>query len=124
MLLLFVGTVNILYGIGAISDAKVFVGDTRYIFTNLHTMGWVLVLLGLIQLTGGFSLLSGHAWGRIIGMTAGMLGALGALLSIGGNDPWWSLAVFALCIYIVHGIAVYGEDADVATAQRDRVARP
>jgi hypothetical protein len=109
ILLMFVGTINIIYGIGALDDANVFVNDTRYIFTNLHTMGWVLIILGIIQLTAGFSLMAGRTYGRVIGVAAGSLGALGALLSIGGNDPWWSLCVFVLCIYVVHGIVVYGE---------------
>jgi hypothetical protein len=109
ILLMFVGTINIIYGIGALDDANVFVNDTRYIFTNLHTMGWVLIILGVIQLTAGFSLMAGRTYGRVIGVAAGTLGALGALLSIGGNDPWWSLCVFVLCIYVVHGIVVYGE---------------
>jgi hypothetical protein len=26
------------------------------------------------------------------------------------HHPWWSLAVFFLCIYIVHGISIYTED--------------
>jgi hypothetical protein len=110
VLLLVVGTINILYGIGALDDANVFVDDTRFILSNLNTLGWVLIILGVLQLTGGFSLLSGNTYGRVIGVVAGTLGAIGALLSIGGNYPWWSLAVFALCVYIVHGIFVYGED--------------
>ena len=35
--LLIVGTLNILYGIGAVADAHWWVNDTRYILTNLHT---------------------------------------------------------------------------------------
>ena len=46
----------------------------------------------------------------MIGIVGASLGAIGALFSIGGNNPWWSLAVFALCIYIIQGIAVLGED--------------
>ena len=60
ILLLIVGTLNIIYGIGAVSDANFYVNDTRYIFTNLHAMGWVLIILGIIQLTGGFSLMAGN----------------------------------------------------------------
>jgi len=110
VLLLVAGTINILYGIGALDDANVFVGDSRFILSNLNTLGWVLIVLGLLQLTGGFSLLSGNTYGRVIGIIAGTLGAIGALLSIGGNYPWWSLAVFALCVYVVHGIFVYGDE--------------
>ena len=110
IVLLIVGTLNIIYGIGALDDANIFVNDTRYILTNLNTLGWVLIVLGVIQLTGGFSLLAGNTYGRVIGIIGGSLGAIGALLSIGGAYPWWSLAIFALCVWVVYGIIVFGED--------------
>ena len=110
ILLLIAGTLNIIYGIGALDSANIFVNDTRYIFTNLSTMGWVLIVLGVIQLTGGFSLIAGNTYGRVIGIIGGTLGAIGALLSIGGSNPWWSLAIFFLCVWIVYGIMILGED--------------
>jgi hypothetical protein len=113
-LLLLAGTLNIIYGIGALDDANIFTDDRRYIFTNLNTLGWVLIILGAIQLVGGISLMSGNALGRVIGIVGAGLGAIGALLSIGGSYPWWSLAIFFLCIYIIHGIIVFGEDERVA----------
>ena len=113
-LLLLAGTLNIIYGIGALDDANIFVNDKRYIFTDLNTMGWVLIVLGVIQLTGGLSLISGNTYGRVIGVTAAGLGAIGALLSIGGAYPWWSLGIFFLCVYVLYGILVFGEDETVA----------
>ncbi len=110
ILLLIVGTINIIYGIGALDDANIFVNDQRFVLTNLNTLGWVLIILGVIQLTAGFSLMAGNVYGRVLGIIAGSLGAIGALFSIGGNYPWWSLGVFALCVYVVHGIIVFGED--------------
>jgi len=114
VMLLIVGTLNIIYGIGALDDANIFTNDTRYILTNLNTLGWVLIILGVIQLTGGFSLMAGNAYGRVIGIIGGSLGAIAALLSIGGAYPWWSLGIFVLCIYVVHGIVVFGEDEAAA----------
>jgi hypothetical protein len=107
---LIAGTLNIVYGIGALDSANIYANDTRYIFTNLNTMGWVLIVLGILQLTGGFSLLAGNTYGRVIGIVGASLGAIGALFSIGGQNPWWSLAVFALCVWILQGILVLGED--------------
>jgi hypothetical protein len=63
----------------------------------------------------GRALFAGNTYGRVIGIIGASLGAIGALLSTGGSYPWWSLAIFALCVYIVHGIFVYGEE--------DRAAR-
>jgi len=110
VLLLIAGTLNIIYGIGALSDANIFHNGQRYVFSNLNTLGWTLLVLGLLQLTGGFSLWAGNTYGRVLGVIAAGLGAIGALLSVSGPNPWWSLGVFALCVYILHGILVLGQD--------------
>jgi hypothetical protein len=115
VLLLIVGTINIVYGIGALDDAHIFVNDKRFILDDLNTLGWVLIVLGVIQLTGGFSLAAGNTYGRVIGIVGASLGAIGALFSIGGSDPWWSLAVFALCVYVLQGLIVFGEDERAST---------
>jgi len=109
-LLLIVGSMNVLYGFGALDGANVFVNQQRFILTNLNTLGWVLIILGIIQLAGGVSLIAGNTYGRVIAIVAGSLGAIGALLSIGGSNPWWSLCVFALCVLVVHGVIIYGEE--------------
>ncbi len=112
IVLVIIGTLNIIYGIGALDDANLFANDTRYILDNLNTLGWVLIILGVIQLAGGFSLAANNEFGRVIGIIAGSLGAIGALLSIGGRYPFWSLAIFALCVIVVHGIVVYGKEEE------------
>ena len=113
-LLLFVGTLNIFYGIGALSNAHVYAGETRLVFENLNTYGWVLLILAAIQLTGGASLLAGNTYGRVIGIIAASLGALSNLTSIGGSNPWWRLGAFVLCVYILYGLIVFGQDVKEA----------
>jgi hypothetical protein len=110
ILLLMAGTINIIYGFGAVGDAHFFTDSgSHYVFSSLHGWGWVTVILGVIQLTAGFSLFAGGTYGRVIGIVAATLGAIGALLSIGGAYPFWSLGVFAICIIVIHGLAVLGE---------------
>jgi hypothetical protein len=110
ILLMIAGTLNIIYGIAAVSDAHFYTSaGTHYVFSSLHTWGWITVILGVIQLTGGFSLVAGGAYGRVIGITAASIGAIGALLSVGGAYPFWSLGIFALCVIVLHGLVVYGE---------------
>ena len=110
ILLLIAGTLNVIYGFGALDSANIFVNNQRFIFTNLNTLGWVLIVIGAIQFTGGLSLLAGSTYGRVIGYIGAGLGAITSVLSIGGSNPWWSLAIFALCIYIIHGLYILGED--------------
>lgn len=112
-LLLLAGTLNIIYGIAGVSNAHFF-ANTQYAFSSLHTWGWITIVVGILQLTGGFSLFGSGAYGRVIGIVAASIGALESLLSIGGTHPWWALAIFALCVYILHGLIVFGEDLDAA----------
>ena len=117
ILLLIVGTLNILYGIGAVADANFYVNDTRYIFTNLHTLGWVLIILGVIQLTGGFSLMAGNAvrsrdrHHRRHPRARSARCCRWAIITHSGSS-----AIFFLCVWVVFGIIVYGEDEPVTRA--------
>jgi hypothetical protein len=110
ILLLIVGTLNVIYGIGALDDASWWVGDTRLVLSDLSAVGWVLIILGIIQVCGGVSLMAGNAFGRAIGIIGAGLGAFWALLSIASGHWFWSLAIFALCIWVLAGIIEFGED--------------
>jgi hypothetical protein len=110
ILLVIAGALNVIYGIAAISDANFFVEQTRYVFASLHAWGWITVILGVIQLLAGFSLFRGETFGIVMGIFAASLGAVGALLAVGGAFPFWSLGIFALCVICIHGLVVYGDD--------------
>jgi hypothetical protein len=109
ILLLIAGVLNIIYGIAAVGDASFWVNDTAFVFSSLHTWGWITIILGVIQLTASFSLFGGGDYGRVIGLIAATLGAIGALLDIGGAHPWWAIGVFAICVICIHGLVVLGE---------------
>ena len=119
-MLFIVGVLNVIYGIAAIGDSSFFVQDQRYILRNLNTWGWVTLILGAFQLFAAFSLWSGGLYGRVFAIAAASLSALAALLSIPAY-PFWSLAIFAIDIIIIHQVAVYGgREAD--TPRRERAA--
>jgi hypothetical protein len=104
ILLMVAGVLNIIYGIAAVDDSSYWVNNTQFVFSNLHTWGWITIILGIIELTGSFSLLSGGAYGRVVGLIAATLGALGALLNVGGAHPWWAIGVFAICVVCIKGL--------------------
>jgi hypothetical protein len=114
IMLMIAGTLNIIYGIAAVGNAHFF-DNTQYVFSSLHTWGWITIIVGIIQLGAGASLSAGNAFGRVIGIFAAAIGALESLLSVGGTHPWWSLAIFALCLWILHGLIVFGEPETART---------
>jgi hypothetical protein len=104
VLLLIAGVLNVIWGIAAIGDSKFFAADATYILSGLHTWGWIILIVGVLELIAAFSLWSGGEFGRWFGIFIAALNSIGALLSIGAY-PFWSLAVFALSIIIVYKLA-------------------
>ena len=110
ILLMIAGIIDIVYGIAAIGNSKFFTeSGTVYVFSSLHTWGWITIILGVIQLTAAFSLFAGGIYGRVVGLVAATIGAIGALLNVGGAHPWWAIGVFAICVVCIHGLMVLGE---------------
>ncbi|MGZ4180842.1 MAG: DUF7144 family membrane protein [Solirubrobacteraceae bacterium] len=105
-LLMLGGVLNVIYGIAAISNSKFFVNDTKFIFSDLKTWGWIVLIIGILELFASASLLAGKAFGRWVGILVGSLNAISALLSIPAY-PLWSLAIFALSLWIIYGLAVH-----------------
>jgi len=104
------GVLNIIYGIAAIGNAHFFVHNTHYVFGSLRSWGWVALILGIIEVLASVSLFQGATFGRWFGIFAASLVAIGSLLDIPAY-PLWSLAIFALSLWIIHGLVVYGEAA-------------
>ena len=104
VLLLVAGVLNIIYGIAAIGDSKFFTEHGQYIISSLHTWGWIILILGVLELVAAFSLFSGGEFGRWFGIFIASLNAMGALLTI-PNNPFWSLSVFALAIIVIYKLA-------------------
>ena len=112
-LLMIAGVLNVIYGIAAVANSHFYVEGSAYLFSSVHTWGWIAIVLGIIQLTAAMSLFGGGTYGRVLGIFAASIGAIGALLDIGGAHPWWSLGIFAICIICIHGLAVLGEPDEV-----------
>jgi hypothetical protein len=107
IMLMLAGVLNVIWGIAAIDNSNFFVNDTKYIISNLNTWGWVTLILGVVQILAAFSIWAGNQFGRWIGILGAGLSSIGALMSIPAY-PFWSLAVFAVDILVIYGLAAYG----------------
>jgi hypothetical protein len=115
IMILIVGVLNIIWGIAAIDKASFFIEDERYIISDLSTWGWIILIVGVLQIFAAFSIWSGGGYGRWIGIITASLGAIGALLSIPGF-PLWSLCLFFVNVLIIYGLAAYGGQRGAVTS--------
>ena len=101
VLLTIVSMFQILQGIAAIADDKVFVRTPNYSFEfDLTTWGWVHLILGLVGLGVGIGILRGQTWGRIMGVLIAGLSTLMNFMFL-PYYPFWSLAVIALDVVVI-----------------------
>jgi hypothetical protein len=115
IMVILAGILNAIWGIAAIDNANFFVEDQRFIFSDLNTWGWIILIIGVVQVFAAFSIWAGGQFGRWIGIIAASLSATGALLSIPGY-PFWSLAVFGIDLLIIYGLSAYGGQRSRAAA--------
>jgi hypothetical protein len=102
------GVLNVIYGIGAIGDSSFFAHPTHYLIGTLDSWGWVSLILGGLEFLAAGSLLRAHAFGRYFGMVLAAAVALAALMDVEAS-PFWSLAVFAISVWIIHGLAMFSD---------------
>ncbi|MBV9916305.1 MAG: hypothetical protein JO153_07350 [Solirubrobacterales bacterium] len=118
VLLLICGALNAIWGVAAIRDSDFFAADRRFIFGDLNGWGWITLILGILQIAAAVSLWRGNTFGRVFAIVMASLVAIAALLEIRAY-PFWSLAIFALTLWIIHGLMVYAsDDAAGATAEQ------
>ena len=112
VLLLIGGVLDIIYGIAAIGNAHFFTHAANHdgVFQSLHAYGWFTLIIGVLMLAGGLSLFGGGGYGIVIGIIAATLAAIDALLGVGGAFPFWSLGVFAICLWVLWGLFQFGSE--------------
>jgi hypothetical protein len=119
------GALNVIYGIAGISKSHVFAQDAHYMFGNVRTWGWVTLIIGILELVAAMSLLRGGGFGRIFAILVGSLAAIDALLQI-PSYPLLSIAIFALSLWIVHGLTVEPDDSfwEIPSSSQTSVPHP
>jgi hypothetical protein len=107
------GVLNVIYGIAGIGNAHWLEANTNYVFSNLKTWGWIVLIVGILQVTAAFSIWVGHEYGRWVGLMSAGLNSIVMLMFIPAY-PFGALAVFAIDVLVIYGLAAYGGRGGVA----------
>jgi hypothetical protein len=57
-------TFNFFDGMLAVSKSRFYTHDATYVFSNLNTWGWIIMVLGTLQLVAAFTLFGGSEFAR------------------------------------------------------------
>ncbi len=77
---------------------------------NYTAWGWGHILLGIVLLTAGFSVLSGHLWGRTVGIIMFTLSLLANMVFLPAY-PLWMIAAITVDVLVLYALIVHGGEA-------------
>ena len=109
-LMIVAGFFHAVAGFVALFKPEVFVtGPNGSLIFSYDEWGWIHLIFGVILMAAASALFSGRLWGRVVAITLATLSAIANFGFIWAY-PLWSIAIIALDIMIIYGVAVYGNE--------------
>lgn len=112
IMLLVVGIFNVIHGIAAIANSHFFVANAHYVIGDLRAWGWVVLILGALQILAGVGVMVGNQLSRWFGVAVIGLNLVGQMFFIPAY-PFWSLAIMALDVFALYGLCAFGSRSNV-----------
>lgn len=106
-----IGIMNVVYGIAAIDDANFYVANAKYVVADLNTWGWIMLLVGILQIGAAVSIWNRSEWGRWVGIFSAGCNSIVMLMFLPAY-PLLALSFFAVDILIIYGLFAYGGRPD------------
>jgi len=101
------GVFNVIDGIVGLSKSKFYVADARFVFSDLRTWAWIILILGALEIFASLYVASGSEFARWFGVGAASVNALAQLAWL-QSYPLWAISVFTMDVLIVYALIVYG----------------
>ena len=111
ILMIVVGIFEAFQGLAAIIDDSFFVVTENYFLDfDVTAWGWIHLIVGLLVLFGGYSLMAGSTYGRVLGLILATLAAVVNFAYI-PYYPFWSLLMIALSIWVIWALTSRWDEA-------------
>jgi hypothetical protein len=114
-LLAVVGFFNLIDGIGAIAKSSVYVANARYVIGDLRAWGWVVLILGILQVLAAIGVVVGNQLARWFAVAVIGLDLIAQMFFLPGY-PFWSLMIIAVDVVALWGLCAYGSKENVEAA--------
>jgi hypothetical protein len=102
-----VGVLNLIAGIAAIDNAQFYVRDVQFVFADLKTFGWILTVLGALQLLVSFGIFRNSDAARWAGIALAAVNMCSHFFFLTAY-PFGAVMVFFVDVIIIWGLMMYG----------------
>lgn len=108
IVLIVLGVWNIIEGIVAISRSQFFTATgAHYVYSDLKTWGWIILILGILEVLAAGSVLRGGQWGRWFGIFVAGIAIILQFLAL-PIYPFWALISIFMFALVLYGLVAYG----------------
>jgi hypothetical protein len=114
-LLAMVGFFNLIDGIASIVKSSVYVGNARYVVGDLRAWGWVVLILGILQLVAALGVILGNQVARWFAVVVIVCNTVAQMFFLPGY-PFWSLMIIAIDVVALWGLCAYGSKENLESA--------
>jgi hypothetical protein len=106
MMLATLGILNLIDGIAAVSRSKFFVAGAEFVFGDLRTWGWILIVIAVVQGVTALGVFLNWKAVRWVGAAIAGVNAIAQLMFLPAY-PLWALSLFTLDILVIYGLLAY-----------------
>ena len=101
VLLLVIGSMDILQGLAAIANDDLYGSGTDYLYDfNSGTWGWIHLVLGVLSIAVAVGILLRKGWGQVTGILVAGLGMLTNFAAL-PHYPFWALVLIAFYALVI-----------------------
>ena len=115
VVLFVIGFFNMLYGIAAIANSHIFIGNAHYVIGDLRAWGWATLIISVLQLIAACGVLVGNQLARWFAVAVVGLNAIDMMFFIPAY-PFWALTIIAVDVVALWGLCAYGSRQHIEAA--------
>lgn len=113
VMLVLIGIFNLIDGLMALFRDNYFhTGDGQILVWDLTAWGWILLVVGILQILAGAFLFRGAMLARIAAIALTVLNAISQLAFV-GPYPVWSIIIITIDVIVIWALTVHGREGDL-----------
>lgn len=105
---------NLVWGVGALLSQHI--AHAHYMFSILHSAGWISILLGVLQLVAAPMAVVGNQVARWLGVALLALSAINQKFFI-STYPVWSALIILFDVISIYALSRYGSRKNLAESE-------
>jgi hypothetical protein len=108
LMMIMIGAFQFFEGLAAVIKDQFYVVAPNYVYNlDVTAYGWIHLIWGVVMAAGGFGVMTGRTWGRVVGITVCLLSAIAQFFYI-PYYPVWAVLIIALDVACIWALTVYG----------------